>query len=209
MKTKHLVTLAIVLASVLILPVGANAVLHNDSFDVMVNSQGTVVGGGGSGGAQWYYYPNNNWWNIWFYDDPLKLDPAYKIVDFSMTISPLDPTVPSQFQMTLNWTKPAWSPNPDSPPLPPLTPEQESLFIGRDTNPLITLVYSFTNKSFDLGAQGYVLPIPYNPEWVSIDIRGFNFEITNGLISHECIPEPATMALFGLGALGLLRKRRA
>lgn len=192
---------------VLLFVVSAKAVVHNDSFNVAVDSQGLVVGGGGSGGANWYYYPNHNWWNIWFYDDPFKPDPAYKIVSYSMTIAPLDPTAPSRFQFTLNWTTPAWSPNPISPPLPPLTLDQENLYIGRDTNPLITLVYSFTNKSFDLSQDGYVLPIPYNPEWVSIDIRGVNFQITNGLISHECIPEPATMMLLGLGSLAILRKR--
>jgi hypothetical protein len=174
-----------------------------------VDSLGNVVGGGGSGGAQWYQYPNHNWWNIWFYDDPLKMDPAYKIVDYSMTIAPLDPAAPSQFQFTLNWTTPAWSPNPNSPPLPPLTPAEEELFIGRDTNPVITFVYSFTNKTFDLSQKGYILPIPYNPEWVSIDIRGVNFKITDGLIRHECVPEPATMMLLGLGSLMVLRRKHS
>jgi hypothetical protein len=26
----------------------------------------------------------------------------------------------------------------------------------------------------------------YNPEWVSIDVMGCNFEIINGIIVHEC-----------------------
>ncbi|HSG29854.1 MAG TPA: hypothetical protein VLA34_15335, partial [Candidatus Krumholzibacterium sp.] len=26
----------------------------------------------------------------------------------------------------------------------------------------------------------------YNPEWVSIDVMGCNFVITNGVIIHEC-----------------------
>ncbi|MCX6833535.1 MAG: hypothetical protein NTW07_00115, partial [candidate division Zixibacteria bacterium] len=28
--------------------------------------------------------------------------------------------------------------------------------------------------------------MPYNPEWVSIDIQGINVMIVNGVISHEC-----------------------
>jgi hypothetical protein len=27
---------------------------------------------------------------------------------------------------------------------------------------------------------------PYNPEWISIDVRGSNFVITNGFMLHEC-----------------------
>jgi hypothetical protein len=202
MRKIILLSCVVVLFSV----VSAQATVHNDSFNVAVDSQGNVVSGGGSGGAQWNYYPNHNWWNIWFYDDPLKMDPAYKIVSFSLHVSSLDPTVASRFQMTLNWTTPAWSPNPNSPPLPPLSTADEDLYIGRDTNPSITLVYSFTNKSFDLSKTDYKLPIPYNPEWISIDIRGVNFEITDGTIIHECVPEPVTIILLGLGSFMAFRK---
>ena len=27
----------------------------------------------------------------------------------------------------------------------------------------------------------------YNPEWVSIDVMGCNFVITNGLLNHDCV----------------------
>ena len=50
----------------------------------------------------------------------------------------------------------------------------------------------------------------YNPEWVSIDVMG-NAEgsfLFNGTITHECIPEPATVALLSIGALALLQRRR-
>jgi len=192
--------------SVLFCAVSVNATLREDVFNVAVDSQGQVISGGGSGGAHWYYYPNTNWWNIWFYDDPLKLDPWYKIIDLSMTISSLDPAAQSRFRYTINWSTPAWSPNSNAPPLPPLSVDEENLWIGRDGSPGFSVTYTFTDKSFDLKLDRYKLPIPYNPEWISIDIRGYNFKITDGFIRHECIPEPATLMFLGLGSLIFFRK---
>jgi len=68
----------------------------------------------------------------------------------------------------------------------------------------------------------------FNPEWVSIDVWVNAWEeieiepgifetvplpvTVSGTIAHECIPEPSTLMLLGMGAVGLLvcgrRKRR-
>ena len=53
------------------------------------------------------------------------------------------------------------------------------------------------------------LPIPYNPEWVSIDVRydnpaGGEILLIEGTLCHDCVPEPSTFALLICGALGLL-----
>ena len=70
----------------------------------------------------------------------------------------------------------------------------------------------------------------YNPEWVSIDVRVYAWEEIempgplpedppmfewvpmqvniDGDIWHECVPEPATLALMLFGGLALLRCRR-
>ena len=71
------------------------------------------------------------------------------------------------------------------PPLPPLTITEEYLYIGRytllDVN---TNIFTTVHYAFD-----FVIP-DYNPEWVSIDVVGTNFAITNGHITHECLPKP-------------------
>ncbi len=46
-----------------------------------------------------------------------------------------------------------------------------------------------------------------NPPWETIGIEG-DILVDQLAINTECIPEPATICLLGLGALALLRKRR-
>ena len=54
------------------------------------------------------------------------------------------------------------------------------------------------------------LPIDYNPEWVSIDIRGENISIIGGYINHQCspVPIPGAILLLGSGLVGLVGIRR-
>ena len=72
------------------------------------------------------------------------------------------------------------SPNPPTERRPPLPGEDEALYIGRD------ILHQGTVPSghyvFD-----YIIP-SYNPEWVSIDVRGRNY-IVSGFIRHECLPK--------------------
>lgn len=179
-----------------------------DQFWVTFDVNGQLVAGGGSGygDGTWYYYENTEWWNQWFYDHPYDPD-RWKEIDLGFTIQPSDPTYGGYYiELVINWSTPEWSADgvTDNPPLPPLTPNDEGLYIARE------LVWS---GEF-CGVQEFVLEdfiIPdYNPEWISIDVRGMGFEIVEGTgwIRHSClIPEPATLSLFGLGAAGLLAAR--
>jgi hypothetical protein len=138
----------------------------------------------GSSFYGWYYYENYEWWNIWFYDHPFD-DERYKTIDvkfwwYSFSGDPFN------IEVAINWATDRWSlenPSGDAPPLPPLSISREDLYIGREIVPI------------DLQTQGevtYSFTIPdYNPEWVSMDVRGYNAMIESGQIIHECLPSTA------------------
>jgi hypothetical protein len=175
-----------------------------DEFWIDVDAAGdpnpTLSGGTGYPGnypeemGEWYWYENYGWWNQWFYDGQFKPPPWYKVVhvEFDLTVRP-----GGSAQVALNWTTQAWSDQGlGYPPLPPLSQGDEDSWIMREP--------------FDAGTQHVVWDFviqDYNPEWVSIDVRGTDFTIS-GWIEHDCIPEPASLSLLAIGGLMLLRRKQ-
>jgi hypothetical protein len=156
--------------------------------------------------------PEPGWHNQWWYDDPF--DPTrWKVVSTSFLYARTDPNMGIGWaDVWFNYSKPGWSPNPDKPPTPALD-IPPGTFIGRVQAAHFQVgndapqLYTGTFNLKDLG-------VPYNPEWVSIDVTGYNFLLANGVFQHECVPEPATASLLVLGAaalglLALFRRRRA
>jgi hypothetical protein len=198
-----------------------------DNFWVQMGPDGQVVGGGGTGynptGGEgvWYEYPASGWWNQWFYDHPFSWE-RWKVICVCFTVAPYDPAVggpgasplpePYTIEVAINWSTPLWSGEEEggtttAPPLPEpgWTLDDELLYIERET----VLQYTGT-EPYEFMLCEFIIP-DYNPEWVSIDIRGTNFQIMDGVIWHACvIPEPATMSLLGIGiaALAVTRIRR-
>ena len=183
--------------------------------------------GGGSGwpgpsSPQWFPYPQPRdtaltdpwgnqenrpaWWNQWFYNDPYDPD-RWKIITLTFKATQLNPQLPASGQVTINWSTPPWSPNPTAPPLVDGIPGQV-VYIGRDNPTDFSIPIGGGEYNFKLA--NYILPIEYNPEWVSIDIRGDNFMIEGKLV-HECVPAPGAILLgsLGVGIVGWLRRRRA
>ena len=152
-----------------------------NEFGITIGPGGGFGGGGGSDayGAGWYFYPDEDWWNIWFYDHPF--DPERKkngFIEFDVDL--VDPSQAAYFEIAVNWSTDLWSieqpPGDSAPPLPGVP---ELPYIGR--------LILFAGEQFE---GHYILPyeIPdYNPEWVSVDVRGFNFTITGGVIQHSCL----------------------
>jgi hypothetical protein len=152
-----------------------------DSFWVRVDTLGEAVGGGsGYNGGNWYYYPNTNWWNEWFYDHPFDPD-RMKVIDVNFTILPLVPG-PSWATVAYNWSTPDW-PDPCNPPLPPLDPCDEDLYIER------SIFFESDLLLWPQIVQDHFEIPDYNPEWISIDVNGFNFEIIDGWFDHACLPK--------------------
>ncbi len=155
-----------------------------DNFYVTIGS-GTVLDGGGSGfnGGEWYVYPSM-WINQWFYDH-LFDDTRGKIIHVEFDWISVDPACSVDIEVAINWSTPAWSDLGYGNTLPPIPGELpggvEETYIER----LTVLDVCGTYNELQHFEYDYVIT-DYNPEWVSIDVRGCNFEITNGVLVHEC-----------------------
>jgi|GEM_PF-1167555 len=156
---------------------------RTNTFWVEFDDTGTLTAGGGSDyyGQGWYFYPQDDWWNIWFYDHPYD-DTRKKEIHIEFDAFPANSAAPSFIEVAVNWSTAQWSI--DQPPAdsaPPLPGEDENLYIGRAT--------LLVGENFG-GHYVYDFEIPdFNPEWVSIDVRGFNFRIPEGTIQHACLPQ--------------------
>ncbi|MCF8365442.1 MAG: HYR domain-containing protein, partial [Bacteroidales bacterium] len=166
-----------------------NAFLSMDEEGVPESWEGT-----GFSNSEWFYYPNFNWWNVWFYDHPLALE-RRKFLGGIFSIMPRDPSQPSSVEVIVGWSTPQWPtwngfPENAAPPLPGdvLDPALEEQMIERSE----TL---FQMEGFIDETQNVTIPSDYlnnltglynfNPEWIFIDVRGYNFMIY-GELDHIC-----------------------
>ena len=128
----------------------------------------------------WYFYEPTEWWNIWFYDHPFD-SLRKKVVHTEFDVFELEPGPPSWLTFAVNWSTDLWSI--DQPPAdsaPPLPGVPEELYIGRD------ILY---DGPVEPGHHVFDWEWPdYNPEWISIDVMGYNFVIPEGAgwIEHDC-----------------------
>jgi len=148
-------------------------------FYITIDPTGAFLGGGGGGayGDGWYWYPEENWWNIWFYDHPYdSTRKKYGFIQFDAF--PFDPGLPMELEVAVNWATDLWSIDfPDAGP--PMPGADETMYIGRTS--------LFFSQQFEghYGPFWYEIP-DYNPEWVSVDVRGYNFDIIGGDLMHAC-----------------------
>jgi len=164
----------------------------------------------------WWEYPLFDWWNIWWYNH--KFDYCRrKIVGLDMWVVPFVPGVPSWIAITINWSTDQWSTNPpldvdpsQQPPVPgwPFPPGTPGYYDPEEYIGRLWTVEPIYQWRYDIdivspappihilwpnawpAVPPLELPIPYNPEWVSIDIRGQNVWILNNVAAPGFVPPP-------------------
>ena len=162
-----------------------------DTFFATMDPLGNVVAGGGTGfnDGMWYEYPSG-WWNQWFFDHPIRWD-HYKWIRIEVTVTPIDPA--NQIIVAANWSDELWEEE-FEPPLPPADDMVvRETFVDEVDLPVgEPVTYQFDYKI-----------LPYNPVWVSMDVRGQGYDIT-GWIWHWCIPKVPAVTEWGVFVMTLL-----
>jgi len=166
-----------------------------DGFRIELGYRGEYVDGEGTGygNEKWHYYDREGWWSQWFYNAPY--DPERKkVIETQLTVSLRDRKLPGRVEIAYNWSTGAWSElNTGNPPLPGVVTDPAG-----DKKYIACLPFAAQEMPAGYVPRGpltHGLKIPqYNPEWVSIDVRGENV-LVEGWIKHECLPKgPETQA---------------
>jgi len=169
--------------------------------------------------STWYMYPippqspvPPPFWNQWWWNDPYIQGGKWIQVSFDYKL--LNPELLGDVFVTINWTNGQWV-GQQAPPTWQNSANPEA-FISRLSDPEFNL--NLEDWRFMLQPESMPghwdsgkiwLPINYNPEWVSVDVQGMgNVGIWNGVLYHECVPEPATLLLLAFGGVALLGQKR-
>jgi hypothetical protein len=176
-------TVVFAVTFVAVFAVTAQADRSRDAFDAVIDEFGIVTDAPDGPLTEWYYYENTDWWNVWFYDHPFELD-YDKYIRVWLSVEEIGPD--PELWLTVNWSTDAWIGQP-GPPLPPLTPIEELMYIFRPGEEFVPVGGYYI---YECRVSDFFSP-PYNPEWVSVDIRGRNVRII-GWIEHICYDPYAT-----------------
>ncbi len=162
-------------------------------YRIVLDQNGDYVTGQGDGygGGTWYYYPASGWWRQWFYNEPYDPDREgylyYRVFitanDYSRSVS---------FDVRFNWATPEWSKlGYNRPPLPgdaPTESDESKYMDGEELQALDSVFLGNPSSPGSVEPQKSCTIYQYNPDWVSIDIRGRNVDIHRGAM-RECRPK--------------------
>ena len=221
MRKGYIVTAVVLSLLVIAFSTSANASrTRSDTFSVQIDSAGSVTGGDGSGfnSGAWYTYPTTDtysWHSQWFNAQPFHPNGS-TVFDSFFHVEQILPGAAS-FEFGISWSTLAWSDRGHGDTLPPIPANQggdpnldESVHLGRHTIfTTQTTADDGVTMDFDLIIMGWPVS-DFSPEWIAVNFRGFNFEVTEGKIDHtSTVPVPGAIWLLGSGILGLLvfRKR--
>jgi len=179
--------------------ISAAAVAQNDIEDpsafagawyrIAFDESGDYLRGDGHGyaGGTWYFYPQSGWWRQWYYNEPFSTT-RQGYLEYQVYIKALDRRLPSTAEIRFNWSTPQWSAlHADRPPLPGDAPTVAAEATYMQSKHLFLINNALI---------GTIEPIAtcaireYNPEWISIDVRGKNVCIYRGAF-HACIAKDA------------------
>lgn len=171
-------------------------------YRIALDRDGAYILGDGDGyaGGTWYHYDEPNeqgWWRQWFYNGPY--DPnSQGHLDYAVYIRANDPTLQTSLEVRFNWSTPEWSAlGKRRPPLPTDLSTTESTDKYLKSREL---------QRVDNWFIGTIEPIKkhtieeYNPEWVSIDIRGKNAHVYRGAYHFSLPKHPAMGACYDMAA---------
>jgi hypothetical protein len=159
-------------------------------YRIVLDQNGDYVTGQGDGygGGTWYYYPATGWWRQWFYNEPYSPDREGYLY-YRVFITANDYARSVSFDVYFNWATPEWSKlGRNRPPLPGDAPTASDEDKYMDSEELQALDSVFLGSPSSPGSiepnKSYTIR-QYNPDWVSIDIRGRNVDIHRGAM-REC-----------------------
>jgi hypothetical protein len=217
---------SIVLAAVVLLLgglcVSASAEPTVDNFSINMQNMARFVNGGGSGfdGGAWYPYTLDGipLRAQWFYDDPPREDRWKEITyDFDITSANGTAGKVDYVVVAVNWT------TMDYPATGPAGPIATQADVDAEKVDAEIVYEGLVDDGQPVHVSGSLTIDDFNPEWVSIDVTvippflaqqpgtpdGYAVYSVVGTITHECVPEPSTIALLlGMAAAGLVARRR-
>lgn len=159
-------------------------------FRIILGDDGNLVEGEGHGynDGTWYHYPQTEWYRQWYYNQPYTAD-REGYLKYEVYIKAVDRTKLTYVEVNFNWTTPEWSQlGLNRPPLPGdvATADKEARYMSSRRVYLVDGWYIGTIEPI----YSHIIK-EYNPEWISIDVRGRNAYLFRGAM-HECRDKQGT-----------------
>lgn len=162
-------------------------------YRIVLDQNGNYVTGQGDGygGGTWYYYPASGYFRQWFYNEPYDPD-REGFLYYRVFITANDYSKTASFDVRFNWATPEWSKlGRNRPPLPgdaPTESDEDKYMDSEELQALDSVFLGTPEKPGSVEPNKSWTIWQYNPDWVSIDIRGRNIDIHRGAM-RECRPK--------------------